>query len=250
MARRAAFILFSLVITVIALPVGIGLALEGDSAPARAVCVAPLPPPVPPPSDFVPQIDNTYFPLEPGTTFLYLGRDEGEPARDEVVVTHMTKTILGVRTTVIFDRVWVGGEPSETTFDWYAQDRRGNVWYFGEDVFEYVNGHWIKSDESWEAGVDGAKPGIFMEAHPKVGDTYRQEFYVGHAEDIAHVTSLHANVTVPYGTFHHALETTECTRLEPGVIDLKDYARGVGEIVETTVRGGSSILKLVSVTHD
>jgi len=198
----------------------------------------------------VDQITNPYYPQVPGTTYLYLGAEDGQVVKDTVVVTHMTKTILGVKTTVVFDRVMVGGVPSETTFDWYAQDKQGTVWYFGEDVFAYVGGHWILSDESWEAGVAGARAGIIMEARPQAGDTYRQELSLGHSEDIAHVVTTDETVHVPYGTFHHALKTTECTRLEPGVVDVKDYGLGVGIVLESTVLGGSSILELVSVTSD
>jgi hypothetical protein len=203
---------------------------------------------MPPPSDFVTVIDNRYFPLEPGTTYLYRGREEDLPSLDKVVVTTRTKTILGVRATVVLDRVTVNGQPSEKTFDWYAQDKRGNVWYLGEAAFDFENGHWVRASDSWQAGIDRAKAGIIMEAHPKVGDVYRQEYYPGHAEDVAKVLSRHASISVPYGSFTHVLKTKEWTPLEPGVVDNKYYARGVGEVAERTVKGGTDFLKLVSVT--
>ena len=203
---------------------------------------------MPPPSDFVTVIDNRYFPLEPGTTFHYRGAEDGQPARDIVTVTDRKKTILGVHATVVLDRTTVGGKPSEKTFDWYAQDKRGNVWYVGEAAFDFVQGHWVRADDSWQAGVHGARAGIIMEAHSKVGDVYRQEYYPGHAEDVARVLDRHASITVPFGSFRHVLRTREWTPLEPGIVDNKFYARGIGEVAERTVKGGNDYLKLVSVT--
>jgi hypothetical protein len=207
----------------------------------------PPPPTMPPASDFVGEIDNPYLPLEPGTTFVYRGTRDGEPERNKVVVTHDTKTILGVRATVVFDRVWVSGQLEEKTFDWVAQDKAGNVWYLGEDSFDFVDGKWVRSDGSWEAGVDGAQPGILMEAHPKVGDVYRQEYYAGHAEDVAKVLSMRASVRVPFGSFDNVLKTKEWTPLEPDVSEHKYYAAGVGNVRTVTVKGGQGELELVSV---
>jgi hypothetical protein len=204
---------------------------------------------MPPANEFVSQVDNRYFPLVPGTVLLYRGQEEGDQVQDRVEVTPLTKNILGVAATVVHDEVRLNGLPSERTADWYAQDEDGNVWYLGEAAFDFVNGHWVRASDSWQAGVDGALPGIIMEAHSKVGDKYRQEHYAGHAEDMAQVESTHATVTVPYGTFHHALQTLECTPLEPGVLDGKYYARGVGEVAEATVKGGSADLELFAVTH-
>ncbi len=215
---------------------------------ASAATKIPPPPPMPPASDFVAQVDNKYFPLVPGTTYRYQGTEDDLPAVDKVAVTSMTKTILGVQATVVLDRVTVNGEPSEKTFDWYAQDKNGNVWYLGEDAFDYVDGRWVKAPDSWEAGVDGAQAGIIMEANPQVGDVYRQEYYPGHAEDVAEVLSLDATIAVPYGSFDHVLQTKEWTPLEHGVVDNKYYAAGVGEVAEYTVKGGTDFLELVSVT--
>ena len=238
MSIRATFAAFAAAFVTVAVQTG-----------ASAATKIPPPPPMPPPSDFVAHVDNKYFPLQPGTVFHYQGMENDRPAVDKVTVTNTTKTILGVHATVVLDRVDVNGKPSEKTFDWYAQDRRGNVWYRGEAAFEYKHGHWVRADDSWEAGVDGAKAGIIMEAHSSVGDVYRQEYYPGHAEDIAEVLSLHASLSVPYGSFDHVLQTKEWTPLERGVVDNKWYAAGVGEISERTVKGGSDFLELVSVTH-
>jgi hypothetical protein len=223
---------------------------SGSASPSTAAsCNPPKPPPMPPAGDFVGRIDNSYFPLKPGTIYRYRGTEDGDRVFDKVVVTHQTKEILGVRATVVLDRVWQNGKRSEKTFDWYAQDRSGNVWYLGEAAFDFVRGHWERADDSWKSGVDGAKPGIIAEAHPEVGDVYAQEHYPGHALDMAKVVSTDATVRVPFGTFRHALKTHECTPLEQGVLDVKLYGRGVGEIREATIRGGKANLVLVSVTH-
>ncbi len=176
------------------------------------------------PADFVDRIDNRYFPLKPGTTFIYEGTKGGQAQRDVITVTHATKRILGVDTVVVRDRVTEEGELIELTFDWFAQDKYGNVWYFGEDSKEYENGVVVSTEGSWEAGVNGGQPGIAMEGHPKVGVSYRQEFAPGVAEDMAKVLSLTKSVSVPYGSFEHVLLTKEWTPLDPGVVEHKYYA--------------------------
>jgi hypothetical protein len=227
---------------------GYGAGALGIAGAASAATKIPPPPPMPPASDFVAQVDNRYFPLVPGTTYRYRGTEDDLPAVDKVAVTTVTKTILGVQATVVLDRVTVNGEPSEKTFDWYAQDKNGNVWYLGEDAFAYIDGHWVRAADSWEAGVDGARAGIIMEANPQMGDVYRQEYYPGHAEDVAEVLSLEASISVPYGVFDHVLRTKEWTPLEHGVVDNKCCAPGVGEVAEYAVKGGTDFLELVSVT--
>ena len=144
------------------------------------------------PANFVTTIDNPLFPLTPGTTFIYEGQTEDGFEHDEVVVTHNTKVILGVTCVEVKDTVTVDGALEEQTLDWYAQDKAGNVWYFGENSLEYADGLVVGIGGSWTAGVDGAKPGIIMKAHPKVGDEYRQEFSVGTAEDMAKVITPNA----------------------------------------------------------
>ena len=156
---------------------------------------------------------------------------------DEEVVLHSTKRILGVTCTVVRDTVSEHGRPVERTFDWYAQDRPGNVWYMGEDSFEREHGRFVKAGDSWEAGVDGAKPGILMPADPRPGDAYRQEFYPpGEALDQARVLRLGARLTVPYGAFSGVLVTSERSPLEPQ-IEQKYYAPGVGEVAEPGGQG-------------
>jgi hypothetical protein len=204
---------------------------------------------MPPARDFVARIDHPFFPLKPGTTFTFAGQAEGKPRKVTVFVTHKTKMILGVRATVVLDQVLVDGRPEEKTWDWYGQDKRGNVWYLGEDSFDYVNGSWKRSDGSWRAGVDGAKAGLIMKAHPHVGDVYRQEYYAGHAEDMAKVIARDKTVAVPYGSSKHALVTSEWTPLEKGVLEQKYYVRGVGNVRTVMVRGGREEERLVSVTR-
>jgi hypothetical protein len=197
------------------------------------------------PADFVPVIDNPYLPLRPGTTLVYEGMSGGEREVVKVTVTDDTKRILGITATVVRDQVFVEGKLAEDTFDWYAQDRQGNVWYLGEDTKEYEDGKVVSTEGSWEAGLDGAQPGIIMLADPQVGDTYRQEFYEGEAEDIARVLALDASVTVPHGSFDGVLRTEDWTPLEPKIRENKFYARGIGVVFERLVRGGKEVLRLV-----
>src|SRR5215217_4566886 len=175
------------------------------------------------PADFTTKIDNKYFPLKPGTTFVYEGKMEGASERDEMAVTHDTKQVMGVECVVASDKVTEGGKLIEQTYDWYAQDKEGNVWYFGEDVTEYKNGKVTGHEGSWESGVDGARPGIAMKADPRVGQTYRQEYSKGVAEDKARVVSLNGSVEVPYGKYDRVLVTEEFTPLEPGVVERQYY---------------------------
>ena len=224
---------------------GSAAALTGRSASKTAQRV-PIPV-LPPPGNFVTRIDNKYFPLRPGTTFLFRGTQQGKARLVSVFVTHKTKMILGIRATVVLDQVLVGGKREEKTFDWYAQDNHGNVWYLGESSSDFVNGKWIRSDGSWEAGVNGAKAGILMKANPRIGDVYRQEYYAGHAEDMAKVLSRSESVTVPYGNFERGLETSEWTPLERGVLEHKYYVKGVGNVRTITVKGGSEAEHLVSI---
>ncbi|MEN3312226.1 MAG: hypothetical protein V7645_1555 [Actinomycetota bacterium] len=206
-------------------------------------------PVLPAPGDFVKRIDNRYFPLRPGTTFIYRGTEQGKARRVSVFVTHKTKAILGIRATVVLDQVLVGGKPEEKTFDWYAQDKHGNVWYLGEESSDFVDGKWVRSDGSWEAGVNGAKAGIVMKANPRVGAAYRQEYYAGHAEDMAKVLSRNKSVTVTYGRFEHTLQTSEWTPLERGVLEYKYYVKGIGNVLTVMVKGGSEEEHLVSITR-
>ena len=139
----------------------------------------------------------------------------------------------------MWDRVWLDEDLTEATFDWYAQDNEGNVWYMGEDSKEYENGEVVSTEGSWEAGVDGAKPGIIMKADPQVGDSYRQEFYPGHAEDAAKVVSLNETVTVPFGTFTNCLQTRDVNLLDPTENEDKYYCTSVGGVtLEVAIDSG------------
>jgi len=202
------------------------------------------------PANFVSEVTNPYFPLEPGTTFVYEGETEGVPTREVMQVTNQTKVILDVTTTVVHVQSFEDGVQIEETFDWYAQDKAGNVWYFGEDTKELdENGNVISTEGSWEAGVDGAQPGIIMLADPKKGKRYQQEHAPDVAEDMAQVRRLNASVCVPYGCFDKVLVTKEWTPLERGVVENKYYAKGVGFILSIMVKGGEERLELVSITH-
>jgi len=198
------------------------------------------------PGNFVSVIDNPYFPLEPGTTFTYRGESEGAPTRDVMTVTEDTKVILGVTTTVVYHLSYEDGVLIEETFDWFAQDVEGNVWYFGEDTKELdENGNVISTEGSWEAGVNGAEPGIIMLADPKKGDKYQQENAPDIAEDMAQVIGFEDSLCVRYGCFENVLVTKEWSPLEKGVVEYKYYAKGVGFIFGTMVKGGEEQTELV-----
>jgi len=154
---------------------------------------------------------------------------------------------MGVTCIVVHNRASLDGELIEETYDWYAQDREGNVWYFGEYSTQFEGGVPISVGGSWEAGVDGALPGIIMLAHPRVGDSYRQEYYAGEAEDMAEVVSLNESVAGPTGSYDQVLMTRDWTPLEPGIAENKYYAPGVGLIREVTVQGGSGSIDLIQI---
>jgi hypothetical protein len=215
---------------------------------AGLVVAAPAAGRAPNPASFSARVDNPWFPLEPGTVYVYRGVKDGQPARDVVTVTHRTKRIEGVPCVVVEDRLYLGGRLEERTADWYTQDQAGNVWYFGESTAELDRHSRVTSTEgTWQAGRDGAMPGIYMPAHPTVGRSGRQEYYKGQAEDHFRVVDLHAAVTVPYTSSRDALATEEWTPLEPGTLDRKLYVRGIGTVLEQTVKGGDERAELVSV---
>jgi hypothetical protein len=200
------------------------------------------------PADFGPSVTNPYFPLKPGRTLVYTGTKDGRAALNIFAPTSRTKVIDGVTTRVVEDRLYLDNTLEERTSDYYAQDRCGNVWYFGEDTATLdAQGHVIDTEGSFHAGVDGAQPGVFMQAHPQVGRRFRQEWYRGHAEDTFKVLSLSAPVTVPYGHFDDALKTEETTALEPDVVDNKYFVRGIGEVTELAVKGPLEKLQLVEI---
>jgi hypothetical protein len=221
---------------------------SGEPSPSASVVPSLGPGASIDPANFTTTVDNPWFPLIPGTVFTYKGLEGGKPATDVYTVTSKTKVLDGVRTVVVDDRLYHGSVLSERTSDYYVQDVAGNVWYFGEDTAELDrNGHVKNTEGTWHAGVDGAEPGIYMEADPVVGHQFAQESYPGQAEDMFRVAALDQHLTVPYGSFTGVLMTREWTPLEPGVLDHKFYAKGVGEIRERTVKGGNDSLDLVSV---
>jgi len=200
------------------------------------------------PANFVATIDNPWFPLRPGTTFVYEGQTSNGLEHSEFAVTRNTRVIAGVTCVEVRDRVWTDGVLTEDTLDWFAQDRNGNVWYFGENTHELEDGLISTIDGSFRAGVDGDKPGIVMEAHPAVGDFYRQEFSLGNAEDLAEVAALDESASVPAGSYDHCLRTRETSPLEPEVLEDKLYARGVGNILTVDVTTGErvALLRIIS----
>ncbi len=203
------------------------------------------------PADFVTMIDNPYMPLVPGTTRIYQGQTEDGLERVEVTVLKETRVVMGVTTTVVRDRAYLDGELIEDTFDWLAQDAAGNVWYFGEAVDNYEDGVLVDHHGSWEAGVDGALPGILMYAQPAnhLNVPYRQEYYAGEAEDMAQVLSVNKTAVVPFGDFTHVLQTQDWTPLEPGVLEYKFYAQGIGVIKEVNPETGEGI-ELVEIVSE
>jgi len=201
------------------------------------------------PANFVDVVTNPYLPLLPGTISVYKGVQDGQPALDIRTVTHQSKQILGVNITVVHDRVYLKRKLAEDTMDWYAQDKQGNVWYFGEDSKEIKNRQVVNTEGSWQAGVNGALPGIIMEAHPRKGDAYQQEFAGNTASDRAKVLSIRQTTQVPFGAFKRVLQTREFTPLEPGVVEQKFFARGIGFLRSVMVKGGTEEFHLVAIRY-
>ena len=193
-------------------------------------------------------VDNPYFPRPVGRTLVYAGIKEGQTQIDTVTVTADTKTILGITATVVSDIATHNGALLEKTFDWYAQDQQGNVWYLGEDTTAYLPNGKTDTSGSWQAGVNGAEPGLIMEANPQIPDAYRQEYLVGQAEDTAWVVQVGGTITVPYGKVRNTLVTLEATRIEPGAYDQKVYAQGIGIVLEKSLTGPSEFAQLVSIS--
>jgi hypothetical protein len=222
---------------------------------AGAVCFAfaaapgrTAPPPRPPNSSFTARVDNPWFPLRPGSRWIYQGVDEGRPSREVVIVARRTTLIDGVPCVAVEDRLYIKGRVRERTTDWYTQDRQGNVWYFGENTATLDAAGKVTSKEgSWRAGISGAQPGMFMPANPRVGQTGQQEFYKGHAEDQFRVIGLFHTVVGASGP--NALLIRETSPLEPGVVDHKFYVRGIGTALEQSEQGGNERNELVSFKH-
>lgn len=198
------------------------------------------------PANFVDKIDNPWFPLTPGTTYIYEGQTAQGLVHNEVAVTSNTREILGVPCVEVHDTVKIDGQLTEDTLDWYSQDKDGNVWYFGENSKELDDNLVVSLEGSWTAGEDGAKPGIIMEAAPAIGDFYRQEFSLGTAEDLAEVTGLNASVDVPYDSYTQCLETRETASLEPDALEYKYFCKDVGNVLTNDITAGE-VLPLVSI---
>jgi hypothetical protein len=179
-------------------------------------------------------IDNPYLPLTPGMELHFRGTGSSRGETTIVTVTSETRVILGIRARVVRDRVFRGDTLVEDTFDWYAQDAAGNVWYLGEDTKAYKHGKFVGAEGSWEAGVRGATAGIAMPANPSahIGELYRQEQLVGVAEDRGRVIAMRASVTVAAGTYRDCVETEDTTPLEPDLRERKFYCRGIGLVRE------------------
>ncbi len=199
------------------------------------------------PDNFVESVTNPYWPMTPGKLYRYETTTDEGTETVEVTFTGETKTILGVACTVIHDVLKVDGEITEDTYDWYVTDQEGNVWYMGEDTKELENGKVVSTEGAWEAGVDGAKPGILVPAKPILGLPYRQEYYHNQAEDWGKVIKLGETVKTPFGTFTNCLVTEEWTPLEPDVAEKKYYAPNIGEVKAEKIKGGLEVQELVDI---
>ena len=235
----------------LALLIGCGSDDDGGNAETEAES-PPLPRGAEPvtldPAEFTTEITNPYWPMKPGSRWVYRETDKDEVLKVVVRVTDQTKRIAnGLEARVVHDVVTQDGEPVEVTDDWYAQDLEGNVWYLGEDTAEYESGKVVSHEGSFEAGVDGAQAGIAMPANPEPGLAYRQEYYAGQAEDKAKVLNLGATAPVPFGSFDRVLQTEDTNPLsEPPQVEHKFYARDVGPVLVIGISGGSGREELVS----
>jgi hypothetical protein len=200
------------------------------------------------PANFVEAVDHPYLPFQPGARWVYDGIDDGEHEHIEVTVTNERKEVMGIPVVVVRDTVELDGELAEDTWDWYAQDREGNVWYMGEETAEYENGEVVSTKGSWEAGVDGALPGIVMPAQPELGFAYRQEYYQGEAEDLGEILAVDGTASVPAGDFDHLVVTLDWNPFDPEVTEEKSYAEGVGLVLEVKTAGGEGRIELTEYT--
>jgi hypothetical protein len=225
---------------------------DGSSPPATTATTAVIDPgdggryePDIDPAAFAGPVDNPYMPLLPGSRWVYEGTTEDGVERIEVVVTEERRPVMGIDAVVVRDTVTLDGEVTEDTFDWFAQDGEGNVWYLGEETAEYESGQVTSTAGSWEAGVDGALPGIVMPAEPEVGQAFRQEFYEGQAEDMAEVLRLDGRETVAGRVYDGLVVTEDWNPFEPDVVEEKSYAPGVGMVLEVKTVGGDERVELI-----
>lgn len=199
------------------------------------------------PAEFQTTVDNPYFPLVPGTTMTFIEKSGGETKENKFAVTHDTKMIMGVKCVVVHDTLTQDGVLKEDTLDWFAQDKDGSVWYFGEATKEFKAGGRESTEGSWEAGIKGALPGIVMPAKPQPGKPYRQEYSRGEAEDMGQVVALDESVTVPAGSYKGCVRTKEWSMVESGS-EKKWYAKGIGFIKSESTAG--EVSELVSVSRE
>ncbi len=196
-------------------------------------------------SDFVSIVNNPYFPLRVGSTWTYEAMlADGSVERNVVEVLEETHTVKGVEATVVHDVVYQNDQLIEETYDWYAQDRDGNVWYLGEEVDNYENGQLVDHAGSWEWGVDGALPGVIMWAAPSehLNEEYYQEYYAGEAEDQGKVVGVNESVTIPFGSYSGVVKTYDFSALDPELQEFKYYAEGVGLVKEINQVAGEEVV--------
>jgi hypothetical protein len=225
-----------------------GIPAVPPSASPNAVAPSPVPSSPFDAAGFTATIDNVWFPLRPGQSYVYQGSTDGKPSIDTFEVTRETTMIDGTPCVVIHDTLTQGGKVVEETVDWYSQDRQGNVWYFGEDTRTLDSHGKVTSTEgSWKAGVDGARAGIYMPGNPQIGQSLQQESYAGHAEDHFVVLQTSVPVKVPFGSFTGALLTAEWTPLEPAVLSEKVYVPLLGQVREFDLTGASEHLELARI---
>ncbi|HEU4811403.1 MAG TPA: hypothetical protein VFT00_04620 [Nocardioides sp.] len=238
-ARRVAVAVAAVLVALLAWATWTGRAGGPPTIDPSGVDGLAVPTPSADPADFVAAVDNPWFPLEPGTVRTYRVLDVGGTRTETVTVTGDTRVVQGVTTIVVHDVITgMGGRVVQDSHDWYAQDVAGNVWHFGE----------AGTRSSWEAGVDGAEAGLAMPATPRVGDGFRQEYAAGAAEGVTEVLSLVERRSVPAGVFGDLVQTEETTPLDPGSVQRRYYAEGLGLVYVESVAGDSGIVELVDVT--
>ena len=237
--------------------IGVAVALSLAVAVGGPAAVAAKQLPTPKASHFghgSNRVTNPWFPLARGSVYVYDGQKDGKSARDVMTVTRKTKMIAGIRALPVSDRLFLNGVLAERTTDWYAQDKKGTVWYLGEKTAELnARGKVTSTEGSFLNGRDGAKGGIFMPAHPAVGQSFQQESFKGQAEDRFRILSMATSITTPVVSSQNAMLTQEKTPLEPGIVDHKYYLQGIGTVKEQQVAGFSTpaqaeVTQLVSFT--
>jgi hypothetical protein len=248
--RKAVAGAMTAVVSAVAAAVAISACGQATTASGRQTPPGQLPQGAQPvrldPANFTTKIDNPYFPMRPGDRWMYSDTDRGVRHRVVVTVTPRTKVIAGVTARVVHDTESQGSELVEDTFDWYAQDRAGNVWYLGEATQSYDDkGRPRSTRGSWEAGKAGAQPGIIMPAEPRAGVQYRQEYRKGVAEDAARVLSVDEQAQARTSHYDNVLLTKEFTPVEPRDLEYKLYAKGVGLVLAFGVSGDSSRQELL-----